>query len=188
VGDADAHADAGPQPLECYRNYVLFIARVLSAPRFRNKLRPSDLAQETLLKAHKEIGQFRGKTDAEFRGWLRRILLHTAEAEWRRLHTASRNVDRECSFEEALEQSSARLEAWLTDASSRSDANVDPEDQLDAIAKAVNELPEHQRTAFESFYIHGFTVAQISQQMDRSTNAVGALIARAVKTLRQRLA
>ena len=38
------------------------------------RIDPSDLVQQTLLKAHEKRDQFRGKTDAERAAWLRAIL------------------------------------------------------------------------------------------------------------------
>ena len=44
-------------------------------PRLQGRIDPSDLVQQTLLKAHEKQDQFRGKTDAElFAAWLRTIL------------------------------------------------------------------------------------------------------------------
>src|SRR5262249_32343139 len=106
-----------------------------------------------------------------------------------RLYSAkARDVNLERSLEAALERSSTRLEEWLRDAADGPEAKVLREEQLDQIARALNELPEAQRIAFESLYIHGYTLAQISQDMGRTKKAVAALIARAVQALRQRMA
>ena len=40
----------------------------------RGQLDPSDIVQQTLLKAHEKFDQFRGSTEHELRGWLRAIL------------------------------------------------------------------------------------------------------------------
>ena len=56
-------------------------------------LDPSDVVQETLLKAHQGLDQFRGDTDAEMAAWLRAILTNTL-ADWlRRFQAGARNVE-----------------------------------------------------------------------------------------------
>jgi DNA-directed RNA polymerase specialized sigma24 family protein len=61
-------------PLDRFRSYLKFLARVQLDPRLRAKLDDSDLVQQTLLQAHRAIGQFRGSTAEELAGWLRQIL------------------------------------------------------------------------------------------------------------------
>ena len=41
------------------------------SPELAAKLGPSDLVQETFLKAHCEIGRFHGHTEADLLAWLR---------------------------------------------------------------------------------------------------------------------
>jgi len=40
----------------------------------REKAAPSDMVQETLLKAHRSFDPFRGRTEPELATWLRQIL------------------------------------------------------------------------------------------------------------------
>jgi RNA polymerase sigma-70 factor (ECF subfamily) len=51
------------QLLELYRNYLRLVARSLTSEALRVKLEPSDLVQETFLKAHREFTQFAGKVN-----------------------------------------------------------------------------------------------------------------------------
>jgi hypothetical protein len=99
------------RPLESYREYLRLLARLQLDPRLQALVDPSDIAQQTLLKAHERQDQFRGKTDAERAAWLRAILANQI-ADALRGH-GRREGDRVQSLEAALEQSSARLDAWL---------------------------------------------------------------------------
>jgi RNA polymerase sigma-70 factor (ECF subfamily) len=49
-----------PALLERYREYLQLLARLQLEPRFRRKLGASDIVQETLLKATRNLSQFRG--------------------------------------------------------------------------------------------------------------------------------
>jgi RNA polymerase sigma-70 factor (ECF subfamily) len=60
--------------LELYRNYLSLLARLQIGRRLQGKVDPADVVQETFLKAHRSFGQFRGTTEEELIGWLRKIL------------------------------------------------------------------------------------------------------------------
>src|SRR5262249_32425136 len=100
-------ADA-PRPLAEYREYLRLLARLQLDPRLQAQLDPSDIVQQTLLKAHEHLDQFRGRSDAESRAWLRSILARCLVDAVRAF--ARQKGDRARSLEAELEQSSARLE------------------------------------------------------------------------------
>src|SRR5262245_60334135 len=94
-----------------YRDYLMLLARLQVDPNRAGPLDPSDVVQQTLLKAHQKAEQFRGTTDAERAAWLRAILATTLADALRRL--GRRPAGRELSLEQSLDQSSARLQSIL---------------------------------------------------------------------------
>ena len=174
--------------LEAYRNYLRLLAGAQLDPRLRGKLDPSDVVQETLARAHEKAGQFRGATEAERAAWLRQILARQLAAAVRRfLDAGKRDAGRERSILAAVEGSSARLEALLAaDQTSPSERAVRHE-ELRRLAEALTALPEDQRRAVELHHLNGLGVEEVARELSRSEAAVGGLLRRGVKRLRELL-
>jgi RNA polymerase sigma-70 factor (ECF subfamily) len=148
-------------------------------------LDPSDVVQQTLLKAHAKRDQFRGGSEGELHAWLRTILAHHL-ADLARKH-APLLRGRERALEAALEESSLRLERWLaSDSTSVGDRAIRHE-QLLRLAGALARLPEDQRTALELKHLRDMPVSEISRMMGKSPAAVASLLYRGLKALRDLL-
>jgi RNA polymerase sigma-70 factor (ECF subfamily) len=177
----------GPKPgdlhLDGYREYLRVLARLQLPPALRSKLDPSDAVQETLLRAHEKMDQFRGRSEAELAGWLRRILLNHLTESLRKIGKAAPAANHD--LRAGLEQSAARLEAWLaSDHSSPSERAIRHEELL-RLSLALAKLPESQRTALELKHLQGWSVEEIAVQMDLSKAAVGGLLRRGMGKLRE---
>jgi len=168
--------------LEQYREYLRLLAGVQLDPRLRGQLDPSDIVQQTLLKAHERLDQFRGRTDGELRSWLRAILARNLVDAARKF--GRQKGDRTQSLEAAIEESSAKLEALLESEESSPSQGVLRVERLLELAKALAGLPDAQRTAVELRYLHGLAVPDVAEQMGRSTVSVTGLLYRGMKVLR----
>ena len=60
-------------------------------------------------------------------------------------------------------------------------------EQLLLLANALNQLPDDQQTAVIRHHLQGCPLAEIAQELNRSKGAIGALLLRAMKKLRQLL-
>jgi RNA polymerase sigma-70 factor (ECF subfamily) len=171
--------------IERYRDYLRLLARLQLDQRLQGKLDPSDVVQQTLLKAHQNLGQFRGQSDAELAGWLRRILANTLTDAARgfRLELAAGR-----SLERSLADSSARLEAWLVAREDAPDGRFRRHEQTLAVADALAKLPDDQRAAVELHHLKDCPVAEIAALMERSEASVAGLLRRGLKRLRELLA
>jgi RNA polymerase sigma-70 factor (ECF subfamily) len=169
--------------LDQYREYLRLLARLQLDQRLQKQLDPSDVVQETLLKAHGAIGQFRGATDNELAAWLRKILSNTLADALRKLHRGKGRQDH--SLENALEESSARIEYLLAANEPSPGKQAIHNEQLHRLAKALGEMPEDQRTAVEMKHLHGLSVAQIADLMGKTRPAIMGLLFRGLKRLRE---
>ena len=176
-----------PDALERCRHYLGLLARLQLQPRLQAKLDPSDIVQQTLLDAHANFEQFRGHSDAELIGWLRRILANNLAAAARRYGTQVRDVGREVSLEADLEKSSARIEAWLAANQSSPSEQVQRRELSFRLAESLARLPADQRRAVELHHLKGLSVNEVAEMMERSRPAVVGLLIRGLRGLRQSL-
>src|SRR5262245_14858639 len=181
----DPTSDPNP-PLERCRDYLLLLARLQLDPGLRGVLDPSDVVQQTLLKAHAKRDQFRGGSEGELLAWLRTILAHHL-ADLARKH-ARRIHGQERSLEGALEESSLRLERWLASDSTSVGGRAIRHERLLRLAAALAGLPQDQRTALELKHLRDVPVSEIGRMMGKSPAAVASLLYRGLKTLRDLLA
>jgi RNA polymerase sigma-70 factor (ECF subfamily) len=178
---------AQTRPLEYFREYLRVLARLQIDPRLRSKLDPSDLVQETLLRAHEGRDQFRGTSHAEQTAWLRQILANQLAEALRYYSRQARDLNRERSLEAAVEESSARLEQWLASEQTETRQRVLRDEQLIRLGEALSTLPEDQRTAVESRYLQKEPVARIAELLGRTEASVSGLLRRGLERLRERL-
>ena len=176
MADLAAAQGLGPTPtpdpsLERCRDYLLLLARIQLDPGLRGVLDPSDVVQQTLLKAHAKWDQFRGRTEEELLAWLRTILAHHLADMTRKHGRRLRGRDR--SLEEAPEESSLRLEQWLASNSTSVEDRAIRHQQLLGLAEAVASLPEDQRTALELKHLRDVPVSEISRMMGKTPRGRG---------------
>ncbi|MFO0811436.1 MAG: sigma-70 family RNA polymerase sigma factor [Gemmataceae bacterium] len=178
--------ETGPR-FENYRAYLALLARMQTDERLQGKIDLSGVVQQTLLEAHQAADKLAGRTEAEVAGWLRRALANNLADEVRRLSADKRDVGREQSLQAALEQSSARLEAWLAVESSSPSERMERQEQAVRLAAALDGLPENQRRAVELRHLQGKSLADVAAALGCSKAAVVGLLHRGVQKLRDQL-
>lgn len=170
--------------LERYRSYILLLARWHWNPRLQGKLDPSDVVQQTLVRAFEGLKDYRGESEAEVRAWLRRILTRCLADLARDFGRDKRDLAKERSLDVLVNESSARLEAWLDDQQSSPQERAERNELLLQMAEALATLPEAQKEAVTLHHLHGLSVDEIGELMDRSSTAVAGLLKRGLRALR----
>ncbi len=173
------------QDLEHFRDYLRMLARLHLDRRIQTKVDPSDVVQETLIKAIEAIDEFRGIGEVQLAAWLRRILANQMVDTLRQLGRDKRNIAMERSLQVAVDESSARIDAWLAAEQTTPSAQAMREERLVRLAQALLELPEDQRTAIEIHHLKGVSLKDTGKEMDRSQAAVAGLIRRGLVRLRE---
>jgi RNA polymerase sigma-70 factor (ECF subfamily) len=174
-----------PQPadawdLERYREYLTILARTKIPQHLRHRLDPSDVVQETLLRACRDQGECRAGTEAGRTSWLRRILNCRLADELRRLNGPGAAV----SLEQELDQSSARLVHFLAADHSSPSARLHREELAVEMTRGLARLTEAQAEAIHLRYCEGWTIEEISRHMGRTPVAVGGLLRHGLEKLR----
>jgi RNA polymerase sigma-70 factor (ECF subfamily) len=183
----DAPDDDADRGLERFRSYLLLLARVRLDPMVRAKVGASDVVQQTLLEAHRDRAQFRGRTVGEQAAWLRQILARKLANVVRDLRRDKRDVARELPLQADLDESALRLGEWLAAEQSSPSQQVERQERAVRLAEALATLPENQREAVVLRHWHGCSLIEIGERLGCTTAAVTGLLLRGLRKLRKQL-
>jgi RNA polymerase sigma-70 factor (ECF subfamily) len=174
--------------LQMYRNYLMVLAGTQIERRLQPRMSPSDIVQETMLRAHANFAQFRGASEPELIGWLRQILVNNlAKFVEQHVLAARRDVRREVSIErlgQALEQSTIQLAALLPAGSRSPSAAAQQREEAVLLADRLAMLAPDYREVLMLRNLQGLPFETIAQQMDRSVSATRMLWLRAIDKLK----
>lgn len=170
--------------LAAYRDYLCLLVRLQLAARWTSKIDISGVVQQTLWEASRSPLP---DPDTDLLACLRRILANNLRDEIRRQTRVKRDVRRERSLDAALEESSQRIEKWLTGQTSTPSQRLVRMEELCRLAAALAELTEDQRRVVELHHLQGLPLAVTAERLGRTKEATSALLYRALKGLRERL-
>ncbi|AEI63906.1 RNA polymerase sigma factor [Corallococcus macrosporus] len=142
--------------------------------------RPSDIFQQSALRAFEKLSSFRGQTEGEWFAWLKKVVFTQsqdvlrAEARDAQHVPGGRAPDGEeveaiPSEERTPSQFTARREEWRR------------------LLSMFRHLPAEQGEAFVLCWLHELTVEEASRRMKKSHAAVSSLLQRGMATLRRQM-
>ncbi len=166
---------------ELYRNYLGLLARLQIGRRLQGKVDAADVVQEIFLKAHAGFGQFRGSTEVELVGWLRRILASQLVDLMRRYYGArGRDVRLERDLAAELDRSSRFLDQALLAGQTSPSVRAVRREQAVLLADAMGQLPEAYREVLILHHLEECSFPEVARRMERTVNSVEKLWARAL--------
>ncbi len=177
----DGDPEALGRILVQFRDYLLLVANEELELELRAKVGGSDLVQETFLGAQRDLASFRGQTVAEWRLWLRGILVHLLANHRRQYRsTSKRRIDREVPLE-----ATARAD-WPANSPSPSTSLAVQETEA-AILSALNCLAENQRKVVLWHHRERLPFEEVGRRLGVSAEAARKQWERALKALRKEL-
>ena len=161
------------------------LARTGIDASLRGKADPSDVVQETLLKAHQHFDQFQGQTEAELVAWLRKILTRNLADLVRRFKAAgARMVRREQSLDDVFSPTSRAVLQLVTPNGHSPSQSAQRRELSLILADALAELTPEYREVVVLRTMEGRDWEDVARAMGRTPGAVRLLWARALKKLR----
>lgn len=176
-----------PAVIAQYEPYLRMLARTRMRRAYQAKIGASDMVQQAMMQAVQGFEGFRGSTEGELLAWLRKILAHHLCHLDRDLHRDKRDIRREQSMEQQLAASSMRLEGLLAGDDPTPSQHVALGENVIRISQAIARLPDSQSEAVRLHYLEGLKLAEVAEELGKSTGAVAGLLHRGMKTLRQQL-
>jgi RNA polymerase sigma-70 factor, ECF subfamily len=159
--------------LERHRAYLWALANEEIAGESHVTFTVADVVQSAQLEAVRDLAQFRGTSEGEFRSWLRHILrnnvLDLRRARERQIPRAS--------------GPSARIDEQIPLDDQSPSSQVSAGELGDKLRAAIDQLPPDERNVIQMHYFQGKTYAEISESLGRTPEAVRKLWGRALARL-----
>jgi RNA polymerase sigma-70 factor, ECF subfamily len=165
--------------LTAYRGYLLLVAHREVNDELRAKFAPSDLVQETFVRAQQAFANFRGDSDEQLRAWLHRILLNchrTMRASF--VQTGKRSLGSELRLDRIGAQDE-RCSPLAGDDSSISGAMA-ADEEGQRVIQLLDRLSEDYRQVVWLRNWEQMSFDDIGRRLGRSTDAVRKLWYRAL--------
>lgn len=169
------------------RSFVTVAARVHLQRRLQSKVDASDLAQQSLLEAHRGFDRFAGQSPQEWFGWLKQIVAHNAADVAKQYRgTAKRDAGREVPLMADTSASAAWDHTPADRGPSPSQVVVGMEQEL-LMATAIEQLPDDYREVLTLRHLERLPFNEVAERMGRSRGACQMLWLRAMEQLKTQL-
>jgi RNA polymerase sigma-70 factor (subfamily 1) len=181
------HPDDANQVLEEYRAYLETLSFIHLDPRLRSEFSMSDIIQQTLMEAWRDLPRIEALDAGGRKHWLRKMLVNNLLQAIERAKAKKRDVRLKKSLDAALDESSCRLQGVLAVDDTTPGERMVKQEQALRVWEALSKLDARQREALILQKYHGWKLDQIAEHLNCTTGAVAGLHARGLKKLRELL-
>jgi RNA polymerase sigma-70 factor, ECF subfamily len=175
------------QALGEFRAYLETLTFLQIDPRLRGKFGLSDVVQDTLIEAWKDMDHITAQDAAGRKRRLRRMLVNNLLQRIDHACAERRDARRERPVDAAAAESSCRLQNWLAIEDTSAGEQMARQEKALQLLEALSKLNARQREALILQKYHGWTLAQIAERMECTAGVVAGLHARGLKELRKHL-
>jgi RNA polymerase sigma-70 factor, ECF subfamily len=173
--------------LEPFRQYLTVLAELHLDRKLRGKLDPSDIVQQSFLRAYSALAEVRSPEPEVLAAWLRKILASTLADAVKHYDRDKRAVNLERSLEADLDRSASGFAAWLAADQTSPSGRAERNEELLRLVEALSHLPDPMREVVVLKHCQGWTLQQIAERINRTVPAVASLLRRGLEDLRNRL-
>ena len=159
--------------LETFRSYLKTIAQATIGTAPKTQMSTSDLVQSAIIDAFRSFDQCRAATHAEFKAWIRQILVNDIMNRIRYLRRSKRDV----RIEKPLSN-----QALIADELSPQDAIAQAEDEKQ-LTMAIEQLSPDKQQLIVLRHRDKLTFTEIGKQLNRTPDAARMMWNRAIDEL-----
>src|SRR5262249_46999840 len=175
--------------LDRYRGALEVQARLQVGRRLRAKLDFEDLMQELSLEAHRDISQFRGRSEGEFVCWLRKVFATIVSNQVRHyLGTRRRDLRREQPIAVGGDETSrVMIDRRLVAPQSSPSQQAARRERAELLSDALHTLPATYREVIILRNLEGLSFGEVAARMGRTEDSVKKIWLGALSRLRRLL-
>jgi len=167
-----------------YGERVRRMVRLRMGRELRPKLDSVDLVQDAILSALEGLGNFTYKNEGDFLRWLSRIAQNALRDNLDKLYADKRDIRREVRLDSNRPSThSPHPKPHEPIQATTPSVILSKKEDLDKLEKALDKLKPEYREVIVLAKIEGLSYSEIADKLDKSVNAVGHLISRAMMAL-----
>lgn len=162
--------------LESYRSYLRRVASLRLDRNLCSKIDPSDLAQVTLIEAHRDFPAFTSSTHSRLQAWLTTLLQNNlADVRKRYRKSAKRDVSRELAFDSRVKN--------LADVDQPGQEGLKA--QWECYQRALAKLATDYQQVIFLRHAERMSFVEMGERLGKTADAMRMLYGRAIKALKQ---
>lgn len=167
-----------------YVERVRRIVRLRMGGELRSKLESMDIVQDSLMSALRDLKDFKYSNEGDFLRWLSKIAENQIRGNLDQLHAAKRDMGKEVPLEQRSTHTHNSDGQALYPVSQTTPSLIfSRREDLDKLEHAMDLLKPAHRQVIILARIEGLAHKDIATRMDKSPDAVGMLLSRALLAL-----